>query len=243
MKFRFKWESHATHNDKSSIMETKKTLSYLNSKVWYRFLKVLFSLSFLLIFVTYNIVIYSEGTKRLDVERTVIQCNIPYTVNKIPDGYRQLNLKETSLDSYWSLAYVSDYKDFYSNTFNESRVKNILSKCSGVKDLDQIDTKFWQAFSDIKNDSATNPEAAALYNSVTSPSEDGHMTISKSVFARLTLDDLLTYKSHQFDIKPAYSYSEFLEYFIFGNIIILLLSQMVIRLFYYIILGSIRPKK
>ena len=40
-------------------MENKKTISYLNSKVWYRFLKVIFIVTFLLFLLGSNLIFVS----------------------------------------------------------------------------------------------------------------------------------------------------------------------------------------
>ena len=53
----------------------------------------------------------------------------------------------------------------------------------------------------------------------------------------------LDYSIKLFDIKPVYSYSKFIKYFVVGNILILFFFEAIRRTFYYIVLGSVKPKK
>jgi len=45
-----------------------------------------------------------------------------------------------------------------------------------------------------------------------------------------------------FDVTPAHTYKPFLKYFIIGNLIIFLSFEIMRRMFYYIVLGTLRPK-
>jgi hypothetical protein len=44
-----------------------------------------------------------------------------------------------------------------------------------------------------------------------------------------------------FSIKPVFSYSDFLKFFLMGNLIALCIFEALRRLFYYIALGKINP--
>jgi hypothetical protein len=51
----------------------------------------------------------------------------------------------------------------------------------------------------------------------------------------------LDFSFKMFDVTPAFSYSEFVEWLIFGNLALLLVFEAMRRIFYYVVLGSARP--
>lgn len=223
-----------------------KTINYLKSKVWYRILKVLFFLGLLLVLVIFNTTVFSLGVKQVDQNKTKIQCGIQYYINTVPQGYRQFSLNDLGLNLYFGngLGNGFNYKDFYNNPDNEFEVKTILSKCSGVYDLNNINLSLWQAFADIPKDNptATNTsEVVAIYNSYIKDAENNGETVDDA--KNTALGNLETYDSHQFDITPIFSYNNFLELFLIGNAVILILFEAIRRIFYYVVLGRIRPEK
>ena len=75
-------------------MENKKTISWLNSKVWYRFLKVVFICSILFCLLIGNASLLSNGVKRLDNGKTLISCKT--TSNKNTYTPNELEIKLTA---------------------------------------------------------------------------------------------------------------------------------------------------
>ena len=53
-----------------------KTLSHLNSKAWYRLLKVAFIVAFVIVLASYNFFVFSGGIKKVDQNKTTIKCNV-----------------------------------------------------------------------------------------------------------------------------------------------------------------------
>ncbi len=106
-------------------MENKKTIKYLNGKVWYRFIKVLFILIFFSVLVGYNIDISYYGIKKIDLQNSVVKCNFG------PD-YKKSNLSDLGLYLSASDFYNYNYKSFYTNPDNEYSIKTILSFCTGT---------------------------------------------------------------------------------------------------------------
>ena len=223
-------------------MENKKTIGDLNGRAWYRLLKVIFILGLFAVLAIFNIAAFSSGTKQLDLNATKVQCNTQYYVNQIPEGYKQFSLNDVGLDLPLNNGF--DYKDFYSNPYNEYEVKTILSKCSGVNNFNQIDLSFDQVLADIQKDNpsiTTDSAAVTVYNNSIQNYENNDESEDNAVSN--TLNNLETYDGHQFDITPVFTYTAFLELFFIGNIIILLVFEIMKRAFYYIVLGSIKPKK
>lgn len=220
----------------------KKTISHLNSKAWYRLLKVIYVLGLLVALAIFNIAAFSGGVKQLDPNATMVQCNTQYYVDKVPQGYKQFSFNE--LGFYLPVSNGFNYKDFYSNPFNENEVKTILSKCSGVNNFNQIDLSFDQVLADIQKDNpsiTTDSAAVAVYNNSIQNYENNDESVDDAVSN--TLNNLETYDAHQFDVTPVFTYTPFLELFFIGNIVILLVFEVMRRAFYYIVLGSVRPEK
>lgn len=152
----------------------EKTISYLNDKTWYRFLKVIFIIGCLIILAIFNLFVFSSiGIK---------QVSQPM----------KNDLTSTKMSQ-------SDF------------VKNIREKFPQYKDIDDIKlinavlTKYPQ----YKN--SVELKGEALINSLDAP--------------------------------PTYTYRLFFKWFLVGNFIFLLIFETIRRSFYYIILGTIKPKK
>ena len=122
--------------EKKQFMSTnKKTISYLNSKAWYRFIKVIYILCvFFVILIEISIVI-SEYQPKFDNNNSYITCH---------DG-RKINLKENNI-------YL--YRDYISFT-DENRIKNIC-KTDKQKSLDEI-------WANTKVNNSKNYELVAIY--------------------------------------------------------------------------------
>lgn len=160
-------------------MENKKTLEYLNSKAWYRFLKVIFLGFFLISLVLVSKFVIDTGLKRIDNNRTQITCK---TSNKNTYTAKELNIKLTKANFIG----LEEFRD---------DGNKILKTCGGY---------IWK------------------YS-------------SGQTYIRLP--------SEVFDIKPVYTYGESLKYLIFYNFLIVLCFEIFKRVFYYIILGKIKPEK
>ncbi len=223
-------------------METK-TITHLNTKVWYRLLKVLFLLVFVAVLLVFNLVSFSSGARQLNQEKSIVQCNIQHYHNTIPEGYKSFSLKDLDLFLLANTDFTN-YKDFYSDPTNEYDVKTILSKCSGVNDQSQVNLALYQIISDVQKDDPTISDtnsAVQKYNSEVHIAEANHATVNEAVSD--AIDRLETYHSHQFDIKPVFSYFEAIKLFVWGNLVILIIFEVMRRAFYYIVLGKIKPTK
>ncbi len=201
----------------------EKTVKALNEKTWYRLLKVVFILSIITVIGIYNLIIYFNGVKKVDQNKTTITC--------LYKDKRVFTPKELgiNLDRYDLKNDNFDYKEFFEG-YNEYDIKAILKSCYD-KDVD--DVYAMQKWYEL-----------GLQEKTFIPDEEMQQVteIEKSY---LTSDKTKTlqYSIKFFDIKPVFSYTEFLTYFIIGNIIILGLFELFRRMFYYIVLGKLFPKK
>lgn len=221
-------------------MENKKTIEHLNTKAWYRFVKVIFIILFVFVFTGYNFAIFSSGVSKVDNKNTTIQCNIK---DKQTFTAEDLNLSFTKNyfpnDSF-------DYKKFFGG-FNDYTIKAILTACNPkVFTGSKIDDIY-----DIQKGYEILDKAGVL--SIEDKTE--RETEINAVMTR----DYLPYKNQTsnlygnskiayldfsfkiFDIKPSFTNTEFMKYFFIGNIVILLILFLARGIFYYIVLGKFDP--
>lgn len=214
----------------------KKILSHLNAKAWYRLLKVVFGLCFLLVLVIFNWIIISEGVKSVDNGKTTISCT--YGDKKI------LTPKQIGLElSNYEFKDGFNYKNFFEG-YNDYAIKTIFKNCYQPTN-DDIDVfaaqKVYEVWGNdrlsIKKDERpplTETEKKYL-DEIIPKIENSYINSDKTKY--------LDYSVKLFDIKPVYTYSKFIKYFVVGNLLILFFFEILRRAFYYIVLGSIIPKK
>lgn len=202
-----------------------QTVSYLNTKTWYRFLKVFFILLFVILTIGYNAIIFWEiGLKNIDESKTVITCSIG---DKKQFNASSLGISLSSAD--FNEYNLFDYKKFYEG-FNDTKIKKIWDKCTGrdTKDIFVIQRIYELGLQD--NHEVTGTVAQEL-NSMLQSSYSFEKTKN------------LDYSFKLFDINPSYSIVKFLRYFFLGNLTILVAFELLRRIFYYIALGKLYPMK
>lgn len=205
-----------------------KTISYLNSRAWYRFLKVAFIFMLLAVILIANGINISEGIGRIDKNKTLIYCN--------GGDKRVLTARQAGVYfSNYEFIKGFDYKKYFEG-YNEYDIKDILEACYDYNNLDS-DIYLIQRIYEIRG-SKDNPKK---YDDDYLKEQIKIMTTGyKSKDQKISY---LDYSIHLFDIKPIYSYKEFIMYFLIINISILLIFEVLRRVFYYIVLGAIKPKK
>jgi len=215
-----------------------KTLSYLNSKAWYRFLKVVFILGLLVALGILNFIIFSEGIKTINEAGTIVHCNI--------DGEKTFTAasKGLSLDSSNFVNGQFDYKNYFEG-YNDIDGMTILKGC--VADTNTTlssDMYDEQKIGEIINKygligvmNKTPAQVSAINTDFTAYQQE-----TKDLFGSAKAQ-YLDFSFHLFDITPAYTYTPFLERFLVGNFLILIAFEIIRRVFYYIVLGTLRPKK
>lgn len=210
-------------------MENTKTISYLNSKTWYRFLKVVFYFFILVSILIFNGLIISNGVKGVDNNKTLIYCS--YKSKKIFTP-KQANIK---LSNY-QLKDGFDYREFYEG-YNENEISAILHKCyDSDPGADVFVLQRYNELTEGKPYEELSEAEKSYVNSEIEKITTGFKTNSEKA-------KYLDYSMKFFDIEPVYSYTEFIKLFVIGNLIILLVFEVLRRIFYYIVLGTIRPLK
>ncbi len=202
----------------------EKTVASLNSKMWYRLLKVIFILTFLVFLIFFNGIIISEWTATVDKDKTIISC--------LND--KKFSLKDTDVDI--SVKYIKggfDYKGFFEG-YNDNEIKKILEECYGtdVRDLDVYALQRTYEITGTKDDKKNYDEN--YLNSEIKKIEASY-SFAKSNY--------LDYSIHLFSIDGKYNYYKNIGYLIIGNISIFVVFELLRRIFYYVVLGSLKPKK
>jgi len=223
-------------------MENKKTISHLKSKVWYRLIKVFFFLALLIVLGEFNLIAFSGGVKQIDQNKTKIQCT--YGDKKVFTP-QSLNL---SLDEGDFKNGVFDYKGFFLN-YNAYKISDIFQEC-------------YPSYN--STDSTLSPDVFGVQKVYEVYGND-RLIIKREERPSLSVDEIKTldeilpkiensitpsqkakyldFSIKLFDITPAFTYAGFLKLFFIGNFVILLIFEAIRRIFYYIVLGSIKPKK
>lgn len=201
-----------------------KTISYLNSRVWYRLLKVTFVVGFLIVLGGFNFVFFGTAKKLpLDQSRTIIQCNFNNYKSFSPAS---IGLYLENLDMYW----IRDYMSYENN----SKIHKITDQCAGILKISDLSPGSFKVISQPNTSASGSSDFSNLsFRDKIKPVSNG-FDFSKGIPVE---------NNNLFDIKPVFIYGSFVKYFFAGNLLILLVFEFLLRAFYYIVLGTIRPKK
>lgn len=206
-----------------------KTLSYLNSRVWYRLVKVAYILLFIFVLVSFNLFVIATGIKRVDLDKTRIQCSYKDKKEFSPKNIN-LDLKRTDFvdDQFY-------YRNFFGE-INEYEIKNILKECYDAPTIRNIDIFALQRTYEITG----TKEAQKEYDKSYLSSE-----LDKIVKGYKTNQEKMSYLDFSinlFEIRPAFNYTTFARDFLLGNLTITLIFELFRRIFYYISLGKLNPR-
>lgn len=187
-------------------------------------------MALVLVLVAYNAIIYFDGgIKRIDSSKTLVHCS---------DQEKEvLTAKDLGLTfSASDFRNGFDYKEFFEG-YNDYSIRTIFINCYEMEDAENVDVFALQRVYELKKGRDELPEEERGYvNSQIETITSGFKTVDDKM-------SYLDFSSKGFDIKPAYSYSEFLLLFVIGNLAILLVFELIRRAFYYILLGRISPLK
>jgi hypothetical protein len=220
-------------------MENKKTIGHLKSKAWYRLLKVFFTLALLFVLGSYNLIAYSGGIKQVDQDGTTIKCNL-YGKNTFSPASINISLRASDFNGG-----QFDYRRFFEG-YNDYTVMAILKGCgnpslvfTGADSYDE------QRAAEIANSIGgiigTKDHTQEQITAFTAQM-DTYKQQTSNVFG-MDKTRYLDFSFKMFDITPVFTYRGFLELFFIGNVVILLFFEVMRRVFYYIVLGSIKPEK
>lgn len=185
-----------------------KTISYLNSKIWYRFLKVIY-IGLILLCVIILTALAMEFYKPHNVQDYRIDCKADYTNKK-----SFLAEKEAGI-------YIYKYSNetIYQSLSSETKLK-IRNLC----DISETEA------------SLANEKAMSFVQ------EQRKIGTDESIIQKNIDDNMRPYSIEESNIIEG-SYAEVVIRALLYIIILFLLFEFFRRIFYYIILGTMRPKK
>jgi hypothetical protein len=133
---------------------TYKTIAYLNSKWWYRLLKIIYILTFIAVISVIsvdNMIIYTTNGVgwSIDSDKTLVKCQNDNPPEPFSIGSIGVNINKS---------YFNDYGHFDYTTYillnNDYAVKKILISCLGKdreKDIMSTDLNDWRKASETQN--------------------------------------------------------------------------------------------
>jgi len=206
-----------------------KNIQELNNKMWYRLLKVIFLITFISSIIGYNYLLFAEqGLKNVNQRETKITClhkdKKTYSPKDIGIRIDMRDIMDTGEFSY---------KNYFEG-YNEYEIKAILEACY---DREVDDIYVVQRLSELSEGSAFIPLIPLADKWIVGEIEKVKNAIS------FNKHKYLNYSFKYFDIRPVLTYSNFLLFFIIGNLIIIFIFELFRRIFYYILTGKIFPKQ
>lgn len=204
-----------------------KNIEWLKSKMWYRLVKVLYTVSFIFVIGVSVAVITESGLSELNLNETQVVCLL--------GNRKSFNAAELGIDLYPSYQFKNgfNYRKYFegSNTYD---IKKIFNACSSDGlDYSYNDIFLTQRFTEINHDHEIKDKFQADF-------------YATKVMNDLYLDSekvkQLTFKTRIFDIKPVFTYKENVSKIILSLVIASILFELVRRVFYYVVLGRFLPK-
>lgn len=214
-----------------------KTLSEINQKVWYRLIKVIFVFLFAIILLIANGLIFSgEDFKQVSLGETRISCTYgdkeEFTAI---EGGLYLLYSDTFLNGAF------DYKYFFEKPFNEHNINRILNKCY-PQQYSSFDVFEMQKVAEVTGDNILKMRKDERPVEFISDTDMEKINKTRTAYGSDKLK-YLDFSVQLFNISPVFTYYPFIKVFLLTNTIILVIFEIFRRAFYYITLGSIRPKK
>lgn len=193
----------------------EKTISGLNSKGWYRLLKVFFVLSFLIVAVCYNFCMYHflVSIPQYDLNESKIVCK--YGDKKIIT-FKMLGFMYDASPLNDPVVLIHCYGDKLNNRWNI-----IDSTNSGSI------TEY------IAQDKISGEKIYFV----------GKLSIVDEALLDEFIAKNFTPKAILFDVAKVRTYMPYLKWLIFGNLAMLALFEIFRRVFYYVVLGTFKPSK
>ncbi len=214
---------------------TGLTLKDLQAKSWYRLLKVLFCLLFIVILIPTIIGIFYSALPTINNEQSRINCLLG---NRKTFSASELDIHLSAKDfrKDGSFNYKEYFERYYSTQYD---IRKIFEACSLEQYVDYNDANIFlvQAATEVNHDQSLTQEdqAAQLKNKIDAIKRDYGSDASR----------FLNYDPQIFTIQPVYESREIVTivYLLLATISISGLFELIRRIFYYIVLGEWNPNK
>jgi hypothetical protein len=228
-------------------MENKKTLSYLNSKTWYRFLKVIYCAVFLIIVIIVMLMVWSGyNVKEVDYKNSIIICT-PNDTSVSNQPHIQIPLDQIESEaSYYdllALQYGGDDLTSLNNKFRDACMINIVTMKDGTNNLVASGQRVTLNQNQILkiNDQPFSPvnleqQIYTMQELLAQTSNISPLKLNLSAFK-------LVGKNYSLSIVKTNNLLQTIFYFLIWFFVVIFIFEILRRAFYYIVLGSIKPSK
>lgn len=215
-----------------------KTISDLNSKAWYRLIKVFFVAVFLIILIISNYLIFSGGFERVDERYTMIQCNLK---DKKSFSAKNINL-QLSTEDFINKQF--NYQNFFKNYNNEYKIEDIFQGCFMDTDVTLMNDVYDQqkAIEIVNKYGLIGKNKDQPQISIFEKDFSNYKQQTSNLFGNQKIK-YLDFNFEIFNIIPIFTYKELLYQLLISNFLILFIFETTKRCFYYIILGDLKPLK
>lgn len=219
-------------------MAEQKTLQFLNDKWWYRLIKVIYIGSFLFGVLAIGVIIFFEegGFKTLDVDKTIVTCNLeessaPFPLSEAGSYY-------FSADDFTGKTF--NYEKYFRSYESEYGIRSILVRCKqgnpeAQNNIYVLDVLLTQRAYEIAKTNLSQEEKNELFTQERQKFSDGQFTTTQKL-------SFLDFSEKLFDITPTYDHTTTILHIIRSVLLLGLCFELIRRIFYYIFLGTFRPK-
>lgn len=210
----------------------------LNEKGWYRFLKVFSFLVTLLAIIGSGVAIYENngGIKTINANKTIVTCNFlsspePFSLSSI----------DLDISKEYFNGNSFNYESYFGGYYTDYDIKKIWKECKknnpdvDMDAIDGLDIIVMQRFAEILRSDQSEEFKNMQYTL------DGKLI--SSAYTKSEKVKHLDFSFKAFDIEPSYSYTKTILTILGATAGILIVFEIIRRVFYYIVLGSFRPKK
>lgn len=216
-----------------------KTTSELNSRWWYRLAKVFYLFTLIISLILAVAISYSEnnGLVSLNVKESIIGCGIEYSTQQ---SFPIIDVGSYYFEPHHFSGNNFLYKEFFSEYGNEYVIKDILRECrlgdtAFQEGVTNNDIYVIQRMFEINRMNITDTERTELRNTELHRLNGAYSTDQKL--------KLLSFSNQLFFVYPVYDYVTTPGIIIASILGIIAVFEFIRRIFYYIVLGTIRPKK
>jgi hypothetical protein len=241
-----------------------KSISELNSKWYWRLIKVIYIILFLIILIFWLILIIETYWKdKIDTNNTKVICYYPDDRQFLfPEKHKSFTLKEVWINELNSSYYFKnngfDYKNFITNypyislqiTLFCINYNNIDNDDYNIENIEEYNTSWIDMLLYQKSYELRFWKNKIILNNEITKEEDefikqmqeyiNYVNNSYSNYDRVSK---LDFSIKMFDLKIKYLYWMFILYLLWYLISLYLVFEFIRRIFYYIILWKIFPKK
>jgi len=204
-----------------------KTISELNNTKWYRFLKVIYILSFIIIFGFSLLIILNEYPFHINAKKSYAKCDNGTIIN-FADKFKDID----SLSDAASLGCNYD-KSVASTEYLDTMWR---LDCLTNKEIGEKIKMVYSEYEDMDTEQLGAKARQRLENNLLFYSNDPDIISLKGIV-------IPTEKNYSFVIACSRNWLRILEYSILSFLILAVVFELIRRIFYYVVLGTIKPKK